>query len=317
MCSAFSADYVLGSSKTYSITFDVVNVGEPAYLSQINVTSSNRMPFARIPSSCSAIEFVLVCDLYKGQPMLENDKESLTILFDVSNIEGTDMKIIAEVFSSGNELNATNNIIVNTIKLTEISYVQVVPYNNWEIISLEDTKSNCKEFINKLDISNIGPSIIPILMPIVYVLKEDDKFSNVVDFQNIAIEATYSGYSLNVEYTRNRYLDELPITQLSTNSSFEEFLLKNVQSIIPFNPNRTIFFNCRNLDQTICYLAKIRVNNFNTKNNIQITIKYPILLNETKLLLVKKKEFLIITTDLILEKVGNQTGYNANLYTFM
>lgn len=122
----FSHSYILGSSRTLTVTYEVSNSGEMAYLPQINITSSNRMPFAKYPSNCKITDAVMLCDLNRGQAMKNGAKETVTVIYDVSSIAGTALILTAEVFSTGKELNPGNNIIKDIITLEEYTEIEVV-----------------------------------------------------------------------------------------------------------------------------------------------------------------------------------------------
>lgn len=108
------------------ITYEVTNVGETAYLPQINITSSNRLPFAKYPSNCKVHDAVMLCDLNQGQAMAKKTKDTVTVIYDVSNLSGTAMILTAEVFSTGKELNPQNNIIKDVITLGEFTEIEAI-----------------------------------------------------------------------------------------------------------------------------------------------------------------------------------------------
>lgn len=118
----------MGSSRTLKVTYDVTNVGETAYLPQINITSSNRMPFAKYPPNCKVHDSVMLCNLNKGQAMINGAKDSVTVIYDVSSLSGTAVVLTAEVFSTGNEKFPTNNIIRDVITLREYTYIEAIGY---------------------------------------------------------------------------------------------------------------------------------------------------------------------------------------------
>ncbi|XP_055379862.1 integrin alpha-PS3-like, partial [Condylostylus longicornis] len=196
--------FVLGSSKTISIKYDIINYGETAYLPQLNVTSTIGMPFAKIPSSCKIIEQVLLCDLFQGQPMLNGDKDSITIVFDSSNIDGKSMKIIAEVFSTGNESNSADNLISEVVELTEFSNLEITGESSKNFVSLEET-TGLYQFSNTYEIKNHGPSNIRevdivISIPISYVISESSNRISIINPNNFTLSAKYISNNLQITY---------------------------------------------------------------------------------------------------------------------
>lgn len=67
-----SSSYILGSTRTMAVKYEVSNNGETAYLAQIRVSLSNMTSFAKIPSNCQLKDDDLLCDLEKGNPLFNN-----------------------------------------------------------------------------------------------------------------------------------------------------------------------------------------------------------------------------------------------------
>ena len=111
-----------------SVTYNVVNHGENAYLPHINITSSNRMPFSKIPFNCNLDTNVLVCSLNQGQAMAQGKELSITVVYDVSNLKGDNMILTAEVFSSGKESVPSDNIIKDVVTLKKFTEIEIVGY---------------------------------------------------------------------------------------------------------------------------------------------------------------------------------------------
>ncbi|XP_055380009.1 integrin alpha-PS3-like [Condylostylus longicornis] len=199
-----SKTFVIGSSNIISIEYKVRNDGETAYLPQLNVTSSNNMPFAKVPSMCSVERNLLLCDLNQGQPMHTGKIDSITISFDASNIDVKYLEITAQVFSTGKEKNVIDNSVTDTIKMIEHSSVDVIRTNANEMITL-DEKSGMHEFINKYEIRNNGPSIIKeatikISVPLEYLIPKTTTFVTIISSENVTIKANYASYNLNPTY---------------------------------------------------------------------------------------------------------------------
>lgn len=110
------------------MSYNVSNSGETAYLPQINITSSNRMPFAKIPSNCKLNnqDLTLLCDLNHGQPMAKGSKDTITVTYDTSSISGQSMTLMAKVFSTGKELNALDNVATDVVSLAEFTEIVAV-----------------------------------------------------------------------------------------------------------------------------------------------------------------------------------------------
>lgn len=69
----FSEPFILGSSRSLSLEYNVENHGEAAYLTQISIKISKMASFMKIPSSCSLDEDkILLCILNNGLPLFSN-----------------------------------------------------------------------------------------------------------------------------------------------------------------------------------------------------------------------------------------------------
>ncbi|XP_055844968.1 integrin alpha-PS3 [Episyrphus balteatus] len=220
--SGLSSTYILGSSKTISVTYEVTNSGETAYLPQINITSSNKMPFNKIPASCDLHDDVLLCDLNRGQPML-NGKQSITIIYDATQIEGTSMTLTAAVFSTGKEQNPSDNVVRDYITLREFTEIEATgkPYTTH--INLEKV-FNSAEIINNYDIKSSGPSKIQELeiafeIPIAHKFYGSSQPVPVVDVNNITIQGVYNSQLLYVDLYQDKTLLLVNPTEISMSST--------------------------------------------------------------------------------------------------
>ncbi|XP_037947350.1 integrin alpha-PS3 isoform X1 [Teleopsis dalmanni] len=201
--------YILGSSRTLSITYDINNMGETAYLPQINLTSSNRMPFARIPSNCRVNNeaVVMVCDLNRGQPMANGNSDSITVIYDVSGISGKTMILTAEVFSTGVEQTPTDNIVRDVITLKEYTEIEAVGIPKTPYINLEKV-FNTTEIVNSYEIKSNGPSRVGALeivfnIPIAYKVQGSSATIPIINSNNITMQAVYDSQLVGIDYYDN------------------------------------------------------------------------------------------------------------------
>ncbi|XP_055918343.1 integrin alpha-PS3-like [Eupeodes corollae] len=199
--------YILGSSETISITYEVTNSGEKAYMPRINITSSNKMPFYKIPPSCQDEFDYLICDLNDEKSMLTNSKENITIVYVISQINITlaDMNLTAFVFSAGEELNASDNFQSDLITFKEFTDIEVIGKPNTTDIDLEKYSNTTAEIINKHEIQSIGPSIIRELevyidIPIAEMFHNATQLVSIINVTSITIESLYNGQELLVDF---------------------------------------------------------------------------------------------------------------------
>lgn len=124
--------YILGSSSSFAINYNIENNGETAYLAQIMITLPNsEIIFTKIPSNCKLDELninfnTMECDLNDGRPMYRGEKTSLKIGIDTTKLDGEELVIKARVHSTGDELNEIDNKVEDIIELGEFSEVEVL-----------------------------------------------------------------------------------------------------------------------------------------------------------------------------------------------
>uniref|UniRef100_A0A1L8EBN8 Putative vitronectin receptor alpha subunit n=1 Tax=Haematobia irritans TaxID=7368 RepID=A0A1L8EBN8_HAEIR len=201
--------FILGSSRTFSVSYDVANNGETAYLPQINITSSNHMPFAKIPSNCKMNnqDSSLLCDLNHGQPMSKGSKDTIAVIYDTSSITGNSMTLVAKVFSTGKELNASDNVASDIVALKEFTEIVAVGKPSTDPINLEKM-SGFAEIINVYDVKSIGPSNIGSMriifdIPVAYTIPGSTKNVQIVDMNNITMQAVHDSQIKDVQFYQN------------------------------------------------------------------------------------------------------------------
>lgn len=124
--------YVLGSTQSIVLAYDIQNSGETAYLAQIRITLPDmNVLFTKTPSNCKLDETapnsnVMECDLNNGTPLFKGDKTSIKISIDTTKLDGSELVIKAQVYSTGDELNELDNIAEDIIPLREFSNLEVI-----------------------------------------------------------------------------------------------------------------------------------------------------------------------------------------------
>ncbi|XP_073849058.1 integrin alpha-PS3-like isoform X2 [Musca autumnalis] len=209
MTARLDRTFVLGSSRTFTVSYDVINKGETAYLPQINITSSNRMLFAKIPSNCqhNSQDSMLLCDLNQGQPMAKGKSDTITVIYDTSNISGEKMVLMAKVFSTGKEYTPGDNIASDVITLTEFTEISAVGVPKTEPVNLEEV-FNSAEIINFYEIKSNGPSTVSSMqlvfdIPVAYTIPGTTKTIPIVDMNNITMQAMYDSQIKDVSFYQN------------------------------------------------------------------------------------------------------------------
>lgn len=122
----------MGSSQSIVMAYDIENSGETAYLAQIRITlPDSNILFTKTPSNCKLDETspnsnIMECDLNNGTPLFKGDKTSIKISVDTTKLDGSELMIKANVFSTGDELNELDNVVENIIPLKEFSNMEII-----------------------------------------------------------------------------------------------------------------------------------------------------------------------------------------------
>lgn len=132
--------YVIGSSNSLSIEYLIENFGETAYLAQVRITIFEGLSFKKTPASCSnqPNTMELLCNVNNGSPLFNGDEGKLRIDLDTTKLELVYEAVKATVFSTGDELNETDNYVDNMIQLTEFSEIEALGQSSLPVIVLED-----------------------------------------------------------------------------------------------------------------------------------------------------------------------------------
>lgn len=123
--------FILGSLSSLLIDYQITNTGETAYLAQIRITlPETNIGFTKTPSNCvlgedPAETNIMLCDVNGGSPMFKGDTTSIRISVDTTKLDGNELVVKANVFSTGDELNAEDNTVENIIPLAEFSDVEI------------------------------------------------------------------------------------------------------------------------------------------------------------------------------------------------
>lgn len=131
--------YILGSSASIAIAFNIENSGETAYLARIRVMlPETGVHFTKTPSNCKLDSSVtnlnaMECDIESGMPMFRDTNASIKIGIDTTRLEGKELIVKANVFSAGDELNDLDNRVESVILLKEFSNIEVIRY--WLIVN--------------------------------------------------------------------------------------------------------------------------------------------------------------------------------------
>lgn len=123
--------YILGSSPSISVAFNIENAGETAYLAGIRITIPIGVHFTKTPSNCKldlSVMHIMECDIDSGSPMFPNSNATIKIGIDTTKLDGKELIVGARVFSAGDEQNELDNHVESVISLKEFSNIEVIRY---------------------------------------------------------------------------------------------------------------------------------------------------------------------------------------------
>ncbi|XP_043645063.1 integrin alpha-PS5-like [Drosophila teissieri] len=278
------SSFTLGTNESLSLTYEITNSGEPAYVAQLNVTSSARLPFSKVPGNCRVREEVILCDLNGQRAMTKGDSESLTITFDVTQLRGHSLTIEAAVSSAGIDKNPKDNRLSTLISLKEYAEIDASggPADG-QLVLREYPYS--AEVSNSYEIKSHGPSILDelslfVYIPIAYRTAESAVIKPIFNLSSLQMQATHgarllpiklydqdntlameyplkdASHSEEIESSENRKRRELKQDQYAITPDVEskDLLTQEDPSV-----SRTLVLNCQSSNLTICVRAEMQL----------------------------------------------------------
>lgn len=304
--------YIIGTTKTIVIQYELTNTGENAYLTQLMISiPTNVTQFSKTQPNCklSNQNSLMTCSILDGKPIQRNQKIDLFISLDMSRIQGSSLRVNASVTCAGINSNEENSSTDNIIMFSELSEIQITSEKPKLNISVDDDES-LKEITYTYKIINKGPSIvremkIKIPIPIKYLTPK--KELTIVDLEEGSISCQYDNNKFEV-----LMLDHVADDSLIYYSGGIED-----QTASDLIDNKTIIFDCSNSSRIICTNAILEIPNFKSNNDIiDITIKLKVHLDNigkclNSISLNRKFYFIFSQSDEIFRLEEN---YNTFLY---
>ncbi|XP_015907173.1 integrin alpha-9 [Parasteatoda tepidariorum] len=172
----------IGKNSTLSLSIEVVNHGEPAYLAELLITLPPELPsinqdfcFAPEDSFNHKNNATLICDLTQGKNFLsQGKKEKLTIKLDLTKIptDTEQVLIFLEARTVSNEINPQDNNYTLPLNFTTVAAISITGTPTHEQIPYDE---KIQESFLPLTIThtyfimNHGPSPVQIVDFILYV----------------------------------------------------------------------------------------------------------------------------------------------------
>ncbi|CAO1409381.1 unnamed protein product [Diamesa serratosioi] len=298
--------YIMGTTKTISIEYDITNTGENAYLTQLMILiPTNVTQFTKILPNCklSNHNSLLTCSIMDGRPILKDNTRKLSITLEMSRIQGSSLKINASVTCAGMNLNEKYNSIENEIKLKQFSVIDMTSISSDSDISLDDILG-IKEINYNYRIVNSGPSNVNVMrivipVPIKYLAKPNNDLE-IIDL---------SKSSISWEYDNNKL--EVQMLDRKTNETAVYYTDETLdQNVLNLKTNETIYLDCSNPSETTCINVQINVHNFKSGNEpLDINIKLELNLDNIDQIFDLKKDFqaFLYKINAKIQRIGDET----------
>ncbi|KAH8346896.1 hypothetical protein KR059_001980, partial [Drosophila kikkawai] len=309
--------FTLGSNDILRLTYTITNAGETAYLPQFKVNSTSRLTFAQVPGDCQVSEAVMMCNLNGGQALGTGETDSVTVSFDVSQLSGESLVVTAEVFSTGNEKNITDNKHVNEISLREFTEIDIMGKQTSSQINLGNHGESL-EVKNHFEIKSNGPSAVKELtvtlqIPIAYRVNGSTATIPIINRTSVKVLATYESQPLVIELLSNETVEasiedrnsEIQRIQgrrdleIPGNTSYD-LISGNLRGQLPLN--RTIVSACQDSENTICIRASVHGVRLRPGNSVYLNVSYHVNLGEVNAILLNPWQYFVILTDVDLAK---------------
>ncbi|XP_058828203.1 integrin alpha-PS5-like [Topomyia yanbarensis] len=225
----FETPFVLNSSRTMEIAFDIRNCGEPAYGTVLELEFSQNVSFLKKMDFCEVAAAGLNCMINYGQAVREGLTVFVNVTLDSTKLTGNRLEIQGRLFSDGNETIGEDNEILSLIRLIRLSHLETIGSYNPSHINLDVRNSNAS-VQNRLYILNFGPSNLErtpvhIFIPVGFIGQK----SNII-FNSWNVDSLKVSQKEKVIQTSEQMLAKLPKTNTSrlfieTYGSQDRFLL--------------------------------------------------------------------------------------------
>ncbi|XP_002040109.2 integrin alpha-PS5 [Drosophila sechellia] len=317
-----NSSFTLGTMAVFSMRYEITNNGELAYVAQFKVTSSARLPFARVPGNCRVRQEHMLCDLNGGLALARGDSESLTITFDVSQLSGHSLTIEAAVSSAGMDQNLKDNTINTTISLREEAEIDASGGPTDGQIALKEYPYSA-EVSNSYELKSHGPSVIDeltvyVYVPIAYRGAGSAGIKTIFNISSLQMQATHGSHLVPIKlYDQNNTLaKEYPLADSSHSANrkrrelqqdpyriMPDVKISDIQTKDDLPANRTLVLDCLRGNLTICVRSQMRVQ-LKPEQPINLRISFKVDLSDFK----DSFDYFVIFTNVVLFKKGDSTS---------
>uniref|UniRef100_A0A182MG76 Uncharacterized protein n=1 Tax=Anopheles culicifacies TaxID=139723 RepID=A0A182MG76_9DIPT len=210
--------YVIGSAKTVTLEVDIENMGENAYLPQLNVTTSALLRLdtaARMFAECSQSDaragqdlISIVCDLNDGLPLKAMAQTKYSLTFDVTQLKASvePVKIHIQALTTSKEQWPRDNEVEQRLHLREFSHIDIISKTSPGEVSL-NTQKGLLNVTQLVKLHNNGPSalnggLIVVDIPLSYTPPHfgGRKSCQIMRHSDISVRSSYNDTPLEVDW---------------------------------------------------------------------------------------------------------------------
>ncbi|GBL83085.1 Integrin alpha-9 [Araneus ventricosus] len=212
---------IIGEKNTLSIAIEIVNVGEPAYLSELLIYLPSELPSINqdICSEYNDQQFQrrnasLICDL--GNPLLKNIKVKIQIKLDLTKIptDKKELEIGLEAITASNEINPKDNIVKIPLHFKALADISITGTPTHEQIPY-DGKTEGRislPIAHTYFVMNHGPSPVQVIDILLYIPTQYQGQDGTVEFITFTSLEADSGKPMTIPAKCNdTYIQFKPI----------------------------------------------------------------------------------------------------------
>ncbi|GIY43595.1 integrin alpha-9 [Caerostris extrusa] len=212
---------IIGERNALSIAIEIVNLGEPAYLSELLIYLPPELPSIN-QDICSEFNdqqnqrknASLICDL--GNPLLKDKKIKIQIKLDLTKIPThiKELQIGIEALTASTEINPKDNILKIPLHFKAIADISITGSPSHEQIPYEGNTENgiSVPITHTYFVMNHGPSKVQIIDILLYIPTAYQGKDSAVDFVTFTQLEADSGKQLTIAAKCNdTYLQIKPI----------------------------------------------------------------------------------------------------------
>ncbi|GLV40522.1 scab [Carabus blaptoides fortunei] len=326
--------FVIGSKYSLPLEISVLNIGESAYLTEVEVALPESVDLNNIPSFCSENKenntLIVLCEM--DEPLRKNSQKNITLDLDMSEIKNIGPSLTFKILSKSNseELNPKDNEIELILNLAIEANLTIKGNSEKDSYYYGNhSLSNATHIyeVQKSGASPINQVILNISIPVAIQTSDGvQSFMRIyepVGFQSgqsftCQWEDSSQGYfkaDLNKKETIDQLLNpeeplnpeetELTATRSKRSTTTTETLGLNIDDNLPLN--RTVFINCSQ-SEVICKSVSCIIGPFMKFTNVA-RLQIKMVLNMTVLTkyILGKKDIIYLSTDGFVEEIeGNK-----------